>query len=71
MVIKMKLNNKLKVSAIESVPFIPGPIDVPNTDNAIDEENLEFNPEFLKEMKEIENNNYITVTKFKDLFNDE
>lgn len=67
----MKLNNKINVSAIESVPFNFGILDIQHNEHAIDEKNLEFNPEFLKEMEEIEKEDHITVTKFEDLFDDE
>ena len=37
----------------------------------MNEKNLKFNPKFLKEMKEIDNDDYITIEEFNDLFDDE
>lgn len=68
--------NGVAVSPVESIPFNHGEIEAQKAirdvfDNLEEDSNVDYNPEFVEEMKEIEKEEPITVAKYEDLFDDE
>ena len=68
--------NGVAVSPVESIPFNHGEIEAQKAisdvfDNLDVSSDVTYNPEFIKEMNEIEKEEPITVAKYEDLFDDE
>lgn len=68
--------NGVAVSPVESIPFNHGEIEAQKAirdvfDNLEEDCNVDYNPEFVEEMKDIENEEPIAVAKYEDLFDDE
>lgn len=68
--------NGVAVSPVESIPFNHGEIEAQKAirdvfDNLEEDSNVDYNPEFVEEMKDIENEEPIAVAKYEDLFDDE
>ncbi len=68
--------NGVAVPPVESIPFNHGEIEAQKTisdifDNLDESGDVDYNPEFVKEMNEIKKEKPITVAKYEDLFDDE
>lgn len=68
--------NGVAVSPVESIPFNHGEIEAQKAirdvfDNLEEDSNVDYNPEFVEEMKDIEKEEPIAVAKYEDLFDDE
>lgn len=68
--------NGVAVSPVESIPFNHGEIEAQKAirdvfDNLEEDCNVDYNPEFVEEMKDIEKEEPIAVAKYEDLFDDE
>ena len=68
--------NGMAVSPVESIPFNHGEIEAQKAirdvfDNLNEDSVVDYNPEFIEEMKEIEKEKPIAIAKYEDLFDDE
>lgn len=68
--------NGVAVSPVESIPFNHGEIEAQKAikdvfDNLEEDSTVDYNPEFVEEMKDIEKEEPIAVAKYEDLFDDE